>query len=175
MKGLDVVARLPYVDSTRMGAAGASYGGYMIYWMAGHTDRFKALVSHDGIFNLQRSGAPRSSGSQPRVRRGRSHQSRDPRDARALVAGQPHRQVEDPDAGGARAAGYPGRCLARGSRPSPRSRCATCRPSSSISPTRGTGSSSPEPPALVGHRARLDGSVPPAEVGEQYPLGVYQC
>ena len=52
MKGLDVVAALPYVDSTRMGAAGASYGGYMVNWMQGHTDRFKALFSHDGIFNL---------------------------------------------------------------------------------------------------------------------------
>ena len=51
MKGLDVVARLPYVDSTRMGAAGASYGGYMIYWIAGHTDRFKVLVDHDGVFD----------------------------------------------------------------------------------------------------------------------------
>jgi len=51
MKGLDVVAKLPYVDTTRMGAAGASYGGYMIYWTAGHTDRFKTLVSHDGVFN----------------------------------------------------------------------------------------------------------------------------
>ena len=51
MKGLDVAARLPYVDSTRMGAAGASYGGYMILWMAGHTDRFKVLVDHDGVFN----------------------------------------------------------------------------------------------------------------------------
>src|SRR2546428_11121426 len=51
MKGLDVVARLPYVDSTRMGAAGASYGGYMIYWIAGHTGRFKTLAAHDGVFN----------------------------------------------------------------------------------------------------------------------------
>src|SRR5438034_7409368 len=51
MKGLDVVGRLPYVDSTRMGAAGASYGGYMIYWIAGHTGRFKVLVDHDGVFN----------------------------------------------------------------------------------------------------------------------------
>ncbi len=51
MKGLDVVTRLPYVDSTRMGAAGASYGGYMVYWMAGHTNRFKVLVDHDGVFN----------------------------------------------------------------------------------------------------------------------------
>ena len=52
MKGLDVIAALPYVDSTRMGAAGASYGGYMINWMQGHTDRFKVMFSHDGIFNL---------------------------------------------------------------------------------------------------------------------------
>jgi len=51
MKGVDAVARLSYVDSTRMGAAGASYGGYMIYWIAGHTNRFKVLVSHDGVFN----------------------------------------------------------------------------------------------------------------------------
>jgi dipeptidyl aminopeptidase/acylaminoacyl peptidase len=51
MKGLDVLARLPYVDSTRMGAAGASYGGYMVYWIAGHTNRFKALVAHDGVFD----------------------------------------------------------------------------------------------------------------------------
>ena len=51
MLGLDRVAKLPYVDSTRMAAAGASYGGYMIYWMAGHTTRFRTLVAHDGIFN----------------------------------------------------------------------------------------------------------------------------
>jgi dipeptidyl aminopeptidase/acylaminoacyl peptidase len=51
MKGLDYVSRLPYVDSTRMGAAGGSYGGYMVFWMAGHTTRFKALVAHDGVFN----------------------------------------------------------------------------------------------------------------------------
>ena len=52
MKGLGAVARLPFVDSTRMGAAGASYGGYAIYWIAGHTNRFKVLVAHDGVFDL---------------------------------------------------------------------------------------------------------------------------
>ena len=41
-----------------MGAAGASYGGYMIYWMAGHTSRFKTLVAHDGVYNpLSMSGS----------------------------------------------------------------------------------------------------------------------
>ena len=51
MKGLDVVTSYPWVDGTRVGAAGASYGGYMIYWMAGQTNRFRTLVAHDGIFN----------------------------------------------------------------------------------------------------------------------------
>ena len=52
MNGVDKFAALPYVDSTRMGAAGASFGGYMVDWIIGHNDRFKALVSHDGVYNL---------------------------------------------------------------------------------------------------------------------------
>jgi dipeptidyl aminopeptidase/acylaminoacyl peptidase len=52
MKGVDYAVRLDYVDADRAGAAGASYGGYMIDWIAGHTDRFKALVTHAGVFNL---------------------------------------------------------------------------------------------------------------------------
>ena len=52
MRGVDVVARLPYVDSTRMGAAGGSFGGHMVNWINGHTTRFKVLVAHDGDFNL---------------------------------------------------------------------------------------------------------------------------
>ena len=51
MKGLDVLTARPYIDNQRVGAAGASYGGYMIYWMAGHTTRFRTLVAHDGVFN----------------------------------------------------------------------------------------------------------------------------
>jgi len=47
-----VVASIPYADSSRMGAAGASYGGYMIDWMLGHTQRFKTLVTHDGVYDL---------------------------------------------------------------------------------------------------------------------------
>ena len=50
MRQADDLESLPFVDRTRIGAAGASYGGYMIDWIAGHTQRFRALVSHDGIF-----------------------------------------------------------------------------------------------------------------------------
>lgn len=53
MKATDYLAGLPYVDGSRLVAAGASYGGYMINWIAGHTSRFKALVSHDGVYDLK--------------------------------------------------------------------------------------------------------------------------
>ncbi len=52
MTGVDYAANLPYVDAAHMGAAGGSYGGYMVNWIEGHTDRFKALISHAGVFNL---------------------------------------------------------------------------------------------------------------------------
>jgi len=49
----DYVAKLAYVDPDRMAAAGGSYGGYMIDWMLGHTDRFKAFVTHAGVYDLR--------------------------------------------------------------------------------------------------------------------------
>ena len=52
----DVLRRSPFIDRNRIGAAGASYGGYMINWIEGHNNdprfRFKVLVSHDGVYNL---------------------------------------------------------------------------------------------------------------------------
>jgi dipeptidyl aminopeptidase/acylaminoacyl peptidase len=51
MAATDYLESLPYVDKTRVGAAGASYGGYMINWIAGQTHRFKVLVSHDGVYD----------------------------------------------------------------------------------------------------------------------------
>jgi dipeptidyl aminopeptidase/acylaminoacyl peptidase len=49
MKGLDAaLAKWPFLDGSRVGALGASYGAYMINWIAGHTDRFQCLVTHDG-------------------------------------------------------------------------------------------------------------------------------
>jgi dipeptidyl aminopeptidase/acylaminoacyl peptidase len=52
----DHVAKLPYVDPDRMAAAGGSYGGYMVNWLLGHTDRFKAFVSHAGVYDLSSMG-----------------------------------------------------------------------------------------------------------------------
>jgi dipeptidyl aminopeptidase/acylaminoacyl peptidase len=53
MAVVDHAAALSYVDPARFAAAGGSYGGYMVDWMLGHTDRFKALVSHAGVFDLR--------------------------------------------------------------------------------------------------------------------------
>ncbi|MBZ5495020.1 MAG: S9 family peptidase [Acidobacteriia bacterium] len=51
MRGADYLTKLPYIDAARVAAAGASYGGYMINWIEGHSERFRCLVSHDGVYN----------------------------------------------------------------------------------------------------------------------------
>jgi dipeptidyl aminopeptidase/acylaminoacyl peptidase len=54
MKGLDYVEKTyPFIDKNRKAALGASYGGYMANWLLGHTNRFKCIVSHDGMFNAE--------------------------------------------------------------------------------------------------------------------------
>ncbi|MEO7674010.1 MAG: S9 family peptidase [Pyrinomonadaceae bacterium] len=59
--GVAEVIKRPYIDKSRIGAAGASYGGYMIDWILGHNNdprfRFKALVSHAGVYNLESMAA----------------------------------------------------------------------------------------------------------------------
>jgi len=53
MKGLDhALKTYPFLDGSRMAAAGGSYGGFMVNWIAGHSDRFRALISHAGVFDL---------------------------------------------------------------------------------------------------------------------------
>ncbi|MDD2645661.1 MAG: S9 family peptidase [Bacteroides sp.] len=51
---IDEVAKESYVDEDRLGCVGASFGGFSVYWLAGHHDkRFKAFIAHDGIFNME--------------------------------------------------------------------------------------------------------------------------
>lgn len=61
MNGTAEVIKKPYIDKTRIGAAGASYGGYMVDWILGHNNdprfKFKALVSHAGVYNLESMAA----------------------------------------------------------------------------------------------------------------------
>jgi len=54
LTGIDDICKEPYVDTDRLGCVGASFGGYSVYWLAGHHDgRFKAFISHDGIYNTE--------------------------------------------------------------------------------------------------------------------------
>ena len=51
---IDEIAKESYVDKDRLGCVGASFGGFSVYWLAGHHDkRFKAFIAHDGIFNME--------------------------------------------------------------------------------------------------------------------------
>lgn len=54
MLGLDyLLSRYNFIDRSKLAAAGASYGGYMIDWIEGQTDRFRCLISHSGVFDLR--------------------------------------------------------------------------------------------------------------------------
>ena len=54
LTAIDEFCTEPYVDKDRLGCVGASFGGFSVYWLAGHHDkRFKAFIAHDGIFNLE--------------------------------------------------------------------------------------------------------------------------
>ncbi len=54
LSAIDELAKEPFVDETKLGAVGASYGGYSVFYLAGnHDKRFKAFIAHDGIFNME--------------------------------------------------------------------------------------------------------------------------
>ncbi len=54
LSAVDSVSKESFVDKNRMGAVGASFGGYSVYWLAGnHNKRFKAFIAHNGVYNLE--------------------------------------------------------------------------------------------------------------------------
>ncbi|WP_139856046.1 S9 family peptidase [Aequorivita sinensis] len=54
LDAIDAIAKEPYVDNDRLGAVGASFGGYSVFWLAGnHEGRFKSFIAHDGVFDNQ--------------------------------------------------------------------------------------------------------------------------
>ncbi len=54
LSAIDDVSREPFVDKSRLGCVGASYGGYSVFYLAGiHNNRFKTFIAHDGVFNLK--------------------------------------------------------------------------------------------------------------------------
>lgn len=54
LSAIDYMAKEPYVDADKLGCVGASYGGFSVFWLAGHHNkRFKAFIAHDGMFNFE--------------------------------------------------------------------------------------------------------------------------
>ena len=55
MSAVDSMSKFPYIDTSRIGAVGASFGGYSVFWLAGHNldKKFKCFIAHDGVFNLR--------------------------------------------------------------------------------------------------------------------------
>jgi dipeptidyl aminopeptidase/acylaminoacyl peptidase len=54
LSAIDAVKEEKWLDENRLGAIGASYGGFSVYWLAGHHNkRFKAFIAHDGMFNFE--------------------------------------------------------------------------------------------------------------------------
>lgn len=54
LSAIDEMAKEPYVDANHLGCVGASFGGFSVYWLAGHHEkRFKAFIAHDGFFNME--------------------------------------------------------------------------------------------------------------------------
>ena len=77
MKGTDFLIAQGFVDPDRMAAAGGSYGGFLVNWIAGHTNRFQALVSHAGVYSLLGQSASDTSFGRQHSYGGYSHTNLD--------------------------------------------------------------------------------------------------
>ncbi len=113
MKGLDYAEQhYPFIDKTRECALGASYGGYMANWILGHTDRFKCIVTHDGMFNTESAYGDTEELVVPRVGV-QGHAVDEPRDVPEMVSAFVGDEFQDADAGDSQPARLPAGCVAR--------------------------------------------------------------
>ena len=101
----DAALARPDIDADRVAMMGGSYGGYMANWMAGHTDRFKAIVSHAGLWTLEAMFGTTDHPMFWRAVRGPADQ---PGDVRGELAAPAHRPDPHADAGHPREQGLPG-------------------------------------------------------------------
>ena len=155
MAVVDAVAAQPYIDNTRMAAAGASYGGYMVNWINGHTNRFKAIVSHGGVFDLA-SWARETEEQWFPLWEMKGTAVDNPDLYEKFSPSTYARDFKTPDTGNPRRARFP-----RRNRPRPATihRPATAKSSLQIAPLprrRPLGPEAAKQPAVVSHRTRLD-------------------
>lgn len=92
---IDVVKQEPYVDETRIGAIGASFGGFSVYWLAGnHNKRFKAFIAHCGVFNSEMEFATTDENFFDYWEKGGAPWEKDNKVAQKSFAGSPHNFVD---------------------------------------------------------------------------------
>jgi dipeptidyl aminopeptidase/acylaminoacyl peptidase len=95
LSAIDDIATEPYVDKDRLGCVGASFGGYSVYWLAGHHDkRFKAFIAHDGIFNIEQQYLETEEMWFANWDMGGAYWEKDNRVAQSTFANSPHKFVD---------------------------------------------------------------------------------
>ena len=91
----EFVANEPYVDKDHLGCVGASFGGFSVYWLAGHHDhRFKAFIAHDGIFNMEMQYLETEEKWFANWDMGGAYWEKDNKTAQRTFANSPHRFVD---------------------------------------------------------------------------------
>lgn len=91
----EFAASEPYVDKNHLGCVGASFGGFSVYWQAGHHDhRFKAFIAHDGIFNMEMQYLETEEKWFANWDMGGAYWDKDNKTAQRTFANSPHRFVD---------------------------------------------------------------------------------
>ncbi len=95
LTAIDEFCKEPYVDTDHLGCVGASFGGFSVYWLAGHHDkRFKAFIAHDGIFNLEMQYLETEEKWFANWDMGGAYWEKDNKIAQRTFANSPHRFVD---------------------------------------------------------------------------------
>ncbi len=95
LSAIDALSKEPYVDANHLGCVGASFGGFSVYWLAGHHDkRFKAFIAHDGIFNIEQQYLETEEMWFANWDMGGAYWERDNKIAQRTFANSPHKFVD---------------------------------------------------------------------------------
>lgn len=98
LSAIDNVAKEPWIDADRLGAVGASYGGYSVYYLAGiHQKRFKAFIAHNGMFNFESFYASTEETFFPNHDFGGAYWDKSNKTAQRTFANSPHKLVQNWD------------------------------------------------------------------------------
>lgn len=98
LSAIDDVAKESWVDAERLGAVGASYGGYSVYYLAGmHNKRFKAFIAHNGMYNFESFYAATEETFFPNHDFGGSYWDKENKVAQRTFANSPHKLVQNWD------------------------------------------------------------------------------